>query len=199
MREELKHLAELVTGIARPRARDVVPRSRKPHLHHLKDDGKTPNNPYLPFIHYKSVVPLDARFDPAAVFDVLFAANGWKHSWRDGIYPFLHFHTHTHEVLGIARGHAQVLFGGRKGIIKELRAGDVVINPAGTGHKRLSASKDLLVVGAYPAKRGGGKYNEPRPEEVDIEAARKEIARVGIPARDPVFGAKDGLKKVWRK
>lgn len=199
MREDVKHLIEVITGIARPKRGEVLPRLRKPHLHYLKDDGETPNNPRFPFIHYKAAVPLNKKYDPAAVFEVLFAKNGWKNSWRNGIFSFLHFHTHTHEVLGIARGYVRVQFGGRKGIVRVLRAGDVVINPAGTGHKRLSASQDLLVVGAYPKKRGGGSYDEPKPNQIDIAKARKDIARVGIPARDPVYGAKSGLKTVWQR
>ena len=43
------------------------------------------------------------------------ARNGWSDGWRNGIYPFLHFHTGTHEVLGIARGRATVEFGGAEG------------------------------------------------------------------------------------
>jgi uncharacterized protein YjlB len=37
-----------------------------------------------------------------------------------------------------------VRFGGDKGKIVELPAGAVVILPAGTGHERLSASRDLV-------------------------------------------------------
>ncbi|HVZ28213.1 MAG TPA: hypothetical protein VG798_06110, partial [Rhizomicrobium sp.] len=141
---------------------------------------------------------IEKESDPAAMFEVLFAANGWGKSWRDGIYPFNHFHTATHEVLGIARGHARVRFGGGAGRVMELKAGDVVVQPAGNGHQRLSGSKDLLVVGAYPLTRGGGKYDEPRPGEVDHEAAVKSIARTPAPSSDPVYGANGPLKSLWR-
>ena len=117
------------------------------------DDGEIPNNPTLPFVHYRSPVRLTQAPDPAAVLEELFESNGWGGSWRNGIYDFLHYHSGTHEVLGIARGHARVRFGGRNGKIVALRAGDVVILPAGTGHQRVSASRDLLVVGAYTARR----------------------------------------------
>jgi uncharacterized protein YjlB len=188
--EDLKAAGERLTGVGRPAK--VVPRARKPHLYRFADDGRTPNNPRLPLILYRSPVRFDAH-DPAALFEVLFASHGWRDSWRDGIYPFLHFHTHTHEVLGIARGGARVRFGGAKGRILEARAGDVIILPAGTGHQRLSKSKDLLVVGAYPR---GGKYNEPKPDEVDHAAAVKAIAKTGVPASHPVYGG--SFKNLWR-
>jgi uncharacterized protein YjlB len=87
----------------------------------------------------------------------LFEANGWGDTWRDGIYDYVHFHSRIHEVLGIARGKGRVRFGGDKGRIFTLKAGDVVILPAGTGHQCLSADEDFLVVGAYPP---AGTYDE---------------------------------------
>jgi uncharacterized protein YjlB len=195
--ENAKKILEKATGIARPK-RDALPsllRERKANLLKFKDDGETPNNPALPLIHYRSPLELDASFDPAAIFEELFSSNGWNGSWRDGVYPFLHFHTKTHEVLGIARGEAHVKFGGKRGRTIHLRAGDVIILPAGTGHRRHSASRDLLVVGAYPDN--SGKYDEPQPKDVDLDEARKAVAKVRLPARDPVYGAKGPLKKHW--
>jgi hypothetical protein len=53
----------------------------------------------------RSPVDLRGAFDPAAIFEGLFASHGWKDSWLDGVYDFLHFHTHRHEV----REHATVV------------------------------------------------------------------------------------------
>jgi uncharacterized protein YjlB len=192
--EAIKAIAERLTGIARPKA--VIPRKRKAHALRFKGDGETPNNPKFSLILYRTPVDLRDAPDPAAIFEVLFARNGWEPAWRDGIYPYNHFHTGTHEVLGIARGHARVRYGGDKGRTVEVRAGDVVIHPAGVGHRRLSASKDLLVVGAYPK---GCRYDEPRPEQVDYEQAVKDIAKVGLPKADPVYGVKGPLMLLWGK
>jgi len=199
LREDIKKVVEKVTGVARPK-RDKVKalvKARKPNLHRFKDDGETPNNPALALIHYRSAVRLDASYDPAAILEEIFASNGWEGSWRDGVYDFNHFHTKTHEVLGIARGHVRVRFGGARGRVVALKGGDIVILPAGTGHRRISASRDLLVVGAYPDN--GGKYNEPQADDVDIEKARTDIRRVKLPKRDPLYGARTGLREVWRK
>jgi uncharacterized protein YjlB len=89
-----------------------------------------------------------------------FKEHGWGDQWRDGIYPYLQFHTGTHEVLGIARGNTRVQFGGARGRTVGLKAGDVVILPAGTGHRRMNASKDLLVVGAVNTSGPGQRAFE---------------------------------------
>ena len=192
--EDLKKGAEIVTGIKRPDWVDVATRPRKANTYRFRDDGETPNNPHFPLIHYRSVMVFDREYDPAAMFEVLFKHYGWVDQWRDGIYPYLHFHTKTHEVLGIARGRARVRFGGQRGRTLALKAGDVVILPAGTGHRRISASDDLLVVGAYPE---GSAYDEPKPEEADAAEARKSIAAVKAPPRDPVSGHDGPLTKLW--
>jgi uncharacterized protein YjlB len=193
--EDIKHAVEKVTGFRRPKAEDIRTLTRKANAYCFADDGITPNNPHFPLIHYRSPVKLDPAFDPAAIFEVLFASNGWRDSWRDGIYDFLHFHTATHEVLGIAQGHARVEFGGAKGRRLIVKAGDVVALPAGTGHKRLSASRDLLVVGAYPEH---GTYDEPKPSEIDHAKAVASIAKVRPPKSDPIYGSAGPLKSLWR-
>jgi len=192
--EDLKKGAEIVTGIKRPDWADVATRPRKANAYRFRDDGQTPNNPRFPLIHYRSAVVFDSKYDPAPIFEVLFKHYGWVDQWRDGIYPYLHFHTKAHEVLGIARGNARVQFGGKHGRTLALKPGDVVILPSGTGHRRLSASDDLLVVGAYPE---GSAYDEPKPEEADAAMARKSIAAVPIPPHDPVYGRDGPLTKLW--
>src|SRR5579859_7367569 len=196
LREDLKHIAEIVTGIGRPAFADIETRNRKPNLHRFKDDGETPNNPVLPVIHYRGAVKLDSEWDPAAIFEVLFGHHRWVDGWRDGVYDFLHFHSKSHEVLGIARGAVCVRFGGVRGRKLALRAGDVVVLPAGTGHCRVAASDDLLVVGAYP---DGSDYDEPKPSEIEPKIAHANIARVPPPPRDPVYGSQGPLRRVWKR
>jgi uncharacterized protein YjlB len=169
-------------------------RRRKPHTILFADDGVTPNNPKLPFIFYRSPVRLTESDDPAAIFEELFSLNGWGRSWRNGIYGFLHYHSQIHEALGIARGHARVRFGGNEGKVVKVQAGDVAILPAGTGHQRISASADLLVVGAYPPQ---GTYDLCKGSEAEHVRAVRSIAEVPIPASDPVYGKDRGLKEIW--
>lgn len=195
--ESVKRSVEKLVGLGRPGPSHLstLLRPRKPNLFHLRDDGLIPNNPKLPLILYRGVVRLADKFDPAAIFEELFAANGWRDSWRDGIYDFLHYHSQTHEVLGIARGAVRVQFGGHTGRKLNLKAGDVVVLPAGTGHQRLSTDKDLLVVGAYPAS---GKYDECRSSKSEHERALHSIPKVAIPKKDPVYGADGPLIDSWK-
>jgi uncharacterized protein YjlB len=164
----------------------------------FKDDGAVPNNPALPALVYKSALDLAAGRDPEAAIEHLFAGNGWGYGqWRDGIYPFTHYHSMIHEALGIARGTATVQLGGERGETLEVSAGDVVVLPAGTGHKRLSGSAGLLVIGAYPPQ---GTYNLCRGDNpADRERALKTIADVPDPASDPVHGESGPLVKLWRR
>lgn len=196
--EDAKRFVERVTGIGRPKPKQLADLVRPvaPQRYRFKDDGATPNNPSLPLLLYRRAILLPKAFDPAAVIETLFARNGWKSSWRDGVYDFLHFHTKTHEALGIARGSVRVQFGGSKGKIIALKAGDAVVLPAGTGHRRVAQSDDLLVVGAYPAT---GRYDEPQPDDIDHDEAVAAIAKTRLPAKDPVYGSTGPLRKMWHK
>lgn len=167
----------------------------QPEAHFFASDGQTPNNPALPLLVYRHVVPIGASAEAARRFETMFAANGWGDGWRNGIHSFLHFHTSTHEVLGIAAGHAIVMFGGSRGRALEVEAGDVVVLPAGIGHQRLQASHDLLVVGAYPRN---GRFDQNRPGEVDARTALRKVAKVALPEKDPVHGVDGPLRTLWR-
>jgi mannose-6-phosphate isomerase-like protein (cupin superfamily) len=142
MLENVKKIAERVTGWSRPKRstlRDLI-RERKTNTFSFKDDGIIPNHPQWPLVIYRGAVRLPENLDPAAVFEELFEGNRWGDSWRDGIYDYVHYHSRIHEVLGIARGEGKVQFGGKRGRIVRLKAGDVAVLPAGTGHQRLSAN-----------------------------------------------------------
>ena len=161
--------------------------------HGFADDGAIPNNPTLPFLVYPGALDLPED-DPAAACEAVFAANGWGGSWRDGIYPFAHYHSTAHEVLGVCRGEAKVRFGGNTGIVLTVRAGDVVVIPAGVGHHNLGASADLLVVGAYPR---GQRWDLRRGLAGERPQVLDNIARVPLPALDPVYGADGPLVEHW--
>src|SRR5918911_97755 len=120
-----------------------------PECHLFADDGRIPNNPRLPLLIYCGALEPDPS-EPAATFETAFARNNWRGAWRNGIYDFHHYHSTSHEVLGIARGSVQVRLGGEAGLATRLEAGDVVVIPAGVGHKNEGSTPDLLAVGAYP-------------------------------------------------
>ena len=159
---------------------------------YFADDGDVPNNS-LPLIIYQGAIEPGAA-DPAAAFEELFERNGWGGSWRNGIFPFHHYHSNAHEVLGIAAGEAEVRFGGEQGRTLSVRAGDAVLIPAGVGHKRLSATPDLLVVGAYPL---GQRADLMRVGAEDKGGIRRRIAAVPIPESDPVAGPPGPLAGHW--
>jgi uncharacterized protein YjlB len=165
--------------------------ARKAQALRFKDDGIIPNHPTFPFIVYRGAVALPEQLDPAAILEDLFEKNGWGDSWRDGIYDYVHYHSQIHEVLGITRGSGRVQFGGKRGRKLTLNAGDVAILPAGTGHECLSASRDFLVVGAYPPN---GKYDE-CTDTRDHDRAIKTIPKVTPPKKDPVYGGGGPLEK----
>ncbi len=155
-------------------------------FHHFADDGDVPNN-RLPLILYVGAIDVTAG-DPAVAFEDLFQDNRWGNGWRNGIFPFHHYHSTAHEVLGIAAGEAEVRFGGEGGATVRARAGDAVLIPAGVGHKRLSGSPDLLVIGAYPPGQRADLMCE---GAADKRAIRGRIAAVPLPQADPVAG-RDG-------
>jgi uncharacterized protein YjlB len=159
------------------------------------DDGSIPNNPTLPLLFYRAAFDLIGTPDPEQRIEKILASHGWGKMWRNGIYPYPHYHPTVHEVMGIARGRARVRFGGANGKELDLAPGDAVLLPAGTGHQCLSASPDLVVIGAYPPQ---GRYKLCRGGSREHERALASIPQVPLPANDPVYGKDGPLKRLWR-
>lgn len=156
----------------------------------FKDDGTIPNNPKLPVLLYSA-----ALSDRAQEIEDIFNRNGWLNSWKNGVFSYHHYHSNSHEVLGVISGSAVIQLGGEQGTEIKLHAGDVVVLPAGTGHKKTSSSDDFLIAGAYP---GGMEYNTRRGDERDRPQALEEINNVPLPTSDPVFGTDGPLIREWR-
>src|SRR5437588_12963417 len=110
----------------------------------FKDDGIFPNSP-LALLFYWHAIATNAK-DPASVFEQRFAENDWTNSWRDGVYSFPHYHSTSHEVLGVYRGSATLRLGGERGRNVAVQAGDVIVIPAGVAHQYIGPSDHLGVV-----------------------------------------------------
>jgi uncharacterized protein YjlB len=165
--------------------------TKQPEALSFKDDGHIPNN-RLPLLLYRDVLPTGITADD---LQNEFAKNRWTNSWDNGIYSFHHYHSTSHEVLGIYKGNAQLQLGGEKGKKISVKAGDVIVIPAGVGHKNLGSSDDFGVVGAYP---DGRTWDVLKGEPGERPSADKNIAALAIPDFDPLLGKSDGLRKMWQ-
>jgi uncharacterized protein YjlB len=164
----------------------------KPEVHFFEDDGVVPNSKY-PLLLYRNA--FSKRNEEGAVWlEEKFLSNNWHNSWRNGIFTFQHYHSIAHEVLGIYSGEALVLLGGDKGSQVTVHAGDIIVIPAGVGHKNLG-DHDLGVVGAYP---NGMPVDIMRCEPGERPGVDKNIAKVPFPDDDPFLGKTDGLRNVWK-
>ena len=125
----------------------------------------------------------------------IFHNNYWNNSWVNGIYDYHHYHSNTHEVLGIVNGYCSVMLGGDRGIVYRVSKGDVLIIPAGVSHKKISASEDFECVGAYPGEiMYDLKYGNPD----ELAEAEEKINKVPKPETDPVYGYNGPLFDYWK-
>ena len=162
----------------------------KPELVRLEDDGTFPNS-VLPLLLYRGAVPGGAE-----AIEALFGRNGWPPAWRSAVATYHHYHSTTHECLGVAAGDATIRFGGPQGQSVAVAPGDVVVIPAGVAHMQESASADFMMVGGYPA--GAPQWDMLRGTPGERPAADATIAAVPLPPSDPVTGPDGALPELWQ-
>ena len=142
------------------------------------------NHPRWPLLVYPGALE---SASPEA-FEELFNRNKWPAAWRNGVHPFHHFHSNSHEVLGVYEGEVTVRFGGDDGVTLTAKPGDVIVLPAGTLHKKLSSKGRLGIVGAYP-----------QGSDPDMHLGmQKRKSEAPLPACDPVHGPGGPLFTYWR-
>lgn len=159
--------------------------------HLLAPGGPIPNHPRWPLLIYPKAIELVGP-DPAARFEERFTRNAWPAAWRNGVFPFHHYHSNAHEVLGIYEGEVTVQFGGEGGVTLTAVPGDVIVLPAGTGHKKIASRGALGVVGAYPQ---GSHPDTRRPSSAGSSGSIEDVA---LPACDPVYGPGGPLFEHWK-
>jgi len=145
-----------------------------------------PNNFRLAVLLYR--VP-NLAHDLANVF----ARNGWTGVWTNGVFDYQHYHAFAHEVLGVAEGTAKLLIGGPDGRALDVKPGDCLVLPAGTGHCNMGCSQDFKVVGAYPP----GQHADIQTSAATGEMLAK-IKSTPLPKTDPLEGEGGQLLRIWR-
>ena len=121
--------------------------------------------------------------------------SGWGGTWVWRVFSYHHYHSNAHEALAVAAGRAELMLGGPGGERVGVSAGDVVVLPAGTGHRQIEASADFAVVGAYPPGQEDDEIV--RAEQPHEGAILERIAAVPLPRTDPVHGADGPLIRAW--
>src|SRR6266853_1023515 len=145
----------------------------QPEQFRFDDDGVFPNS-LLPLLVYRKALRADGR-DPAWLLEERFANNDWCNSWRNGVYSFAHYHSTTHEILGVYCGVATLRLGGEHGRNLDVHFGDVIVIPAGVGHQKLDARSTRRTAKVrshhrFPANsRLRPDLRRQRPIEADLE------------------------------
>lgn len=127
----------------------------QPETHFLKPNTCAPNNPNLPVLVYRGVLPNPPSEDSTTEH---LTRNGWRKDGTWGHISYRHFHPNVHECYGVFSGHSKLLLGRGQGdedggIEVDVKTGDVIVLPAGTAHVCLESSEDpaYRYIGVYPA------------------------------------------------
>ncbi|RKD71135.1 uncharacterized protein YjlB [Sinobaca qinghaiensis] len=153
------------------------------------DNGKIPNNPTLPALLYS------VKEHHLHELEQTFRSNGWESTWYGSIFTYHHFHSNSHEALAVIRGSASLHLGGPQGEVISVTSGDILLLPAGVGHKLLDSDDIFQVMGAYPHTREIDLYTG---DENNHEVVCRNIHHVELPRLDPFYGEAGPLQNYWK-
>ena len=161
----------------------------------LSENRPFPNNT-LPVLYYEKALT-EVFVEEYTAEDVieLFERNGYVDGWVNGIMDKHHFHSTAHEALACTKGEVTVQLGGPNGEIIKVRKGDVVLLPAGTSHKKLDASENFEIVGAYP--ENDHEVDFQYGDDNVYDTVRDNIAKVKQPLTDPVSNSPKDIHELW--
>ncbi|WP_252313906.1 cupin domain-containing protein [Sinobaca sp. H24] len=153
------------------------------------DNGKIPNNPSLSVLLYS----VNEHYLPE--LEKIFRSNGWAGFWYGSVFSYHHFHSNSHEVLAVTRGSASLHLGGPQGKVVHVTSGDIMLIPAGVGHKLLDSDDIFQVMGAYPDSRKIDLYTG---DENNHEVIYRNIHHAELPSLDPFYGENGPLQNYWK-
>ncbi|CZT23541.1 uncharacterized protein RCC_09255 [Ramularia collo-cygni] len=122
--------------------------------HQIPAHGSIPNTSiqHKPLLLYKSLFPDNTS--ASQIESHLSSIGVVQPQWRYTMYDFSHFHSTSHEVLGISHGRARLCFGHEDNpdrVVEEVCKGDVIVIPAGVSHCLLEDLEGgFQMVGCYP-------------------------------------------------
>ncbi|KUJ16834.1 uncharacterized protein LY89DRAFT_65883 [Mollisia scopiformis] len=156
--------------------------------HQIPAHGLIPNTSIQkqPLLIYHSCLPTSAT--ASTIEAHLNAINVVTPQWRYTMYSTTHFHSTTHEVLCISSGRAKLCFGGEDNpgrFEPVVEKGDVIIVPAGVGHRLLDDfNSGFEMVGSYPKGKQWDMCYGKKGEESKV----KGIGELGWFEKDPLYG-----------
>ncbi|KAF7563910.1 hypothetical protein G7046_g217 [Stylonectria norvegica] len=170
----------------------------EPEIYRFSKTAFVPNN-RLPVLVYRDVLPQPHDENKAQEF---IEANGWLKGGTWGAIPHHHFHPNTHECYAVFRGSSTLLLGvgpledESLGTEVVMKAGDVIILPAGVSHCSKDFEDDYRYIGVYP--KGSQKWkNEFCRDQERCQPLKEEAEAVQVPEWDPIRGYKGPLYALW--
>ena len=164
----------------------------EPDVFQIGPTGWMPNNLRLPILLDRGAIAIVGD-DPPSAFEAVFDRIGWPSAWRNGVYPFHHYHSTAHEVLGFAGGTARLALGEPGGHELTVRAGDVALLPA--PERATAAWKRVRTFSSSEPIPLGQKPDLSRSAAPPQMLAR--IASLPFPPTDPVAGTGGPTRTLW--